>query len=89
MAPRDPSRTGDPACRDVLQLVVDAYACQHPGEPGRRSAQSVAIHRARRLAGVGTAPRHGPRVVTPGPAVSSWEQVILDTVLAAGARLEP
>lgn len=28
----------------MLQLVVDAYACQHPGEPGRRSAQSVAIH---------------------------------------------
>ena len=34
----------DPACGAVLQLVVDAYACQHPGEPERRSAQSVAIH---------------------------------------------
>jgi hypothetical protein len=35
---------GDSACRDVLQLVVDAYACQHPGDRGRRSAQSVGIH---------------------------------------------
>ena len=34
----------DPREREVLQLVVDAYACQHPGEPGRRSAQSVGIH---------------------------------------------
>lgn len=34
----------DPAYRDVLQLVVDAYACQHPGQPGRRSTQSVGIH---------------------------------------------
>lgn len=34
----------DPACGEVLQLVVDAYACQHPGEPERRSAQSVVIH---------------------------------------------
>ncbi len=33
-----------PVCRDVLQLVVDAYACQHPGRPGRRQAQSVWIH---------------------------------------------
>jgi Family of unknown function (DUF5946) len=34
----------DPVCRSVLQLAVDAYACQHPGVPGRRSAQSVAVH---------------------------------------------
>jgi hypothetical protein len=33
-----------PACREVLQLAVDAYACQHPGTPGRRSTQSVGIH---------------------------------------------
>ena len=35
---------GDPECRGVLQLAVDAYACQHPGRPERRSAQSVGIH---------------------------------------------
>jgi hypothetical protein len=34
----------DAAHRDALQLVVDAYACQHPGEPSRRAAQSVGIH---------------------------------------------
>jgi len=28
------------------QLAVDAYAAQHPGEPGRRQAQSVALHLA-------------------------------------------
>ena len=26
------------------QITVDAYAAQHPGEPGRRSIQSVALH---------------------------------------------
>lgn len=26
------------------QLVVDAYAAQHPGTPSRRSIQSVAVH---------------------------------------------
>lgn len=34
----------DPSCREVPQLVVDSYACQHPGEAGRRAAQSVGIH---------------------------------------------
>lgn len=28
----------------VHRLTVDAYAAQHPGEPGRRSSQSVAVH---------------------------------------------
>ncbi len=27
-----------------VELAVDAYAVQHPGVPGRRSSQSVAIH---------------------------------------------
>lgn len=28
----------------MSQLVVDAYAAQHPGTPSRRSIQSVAVH---------------------------------------------
>lgn len=28
----------------LLQLVVDAYAVQHPGEPGPQATQSVCIH---------------------------------------------
>lgn len=28
----------------VHQLTVDAYAAQHPGEPSRRTIQSVAVH---------------------------------------------
>ncbi len=28
----------------IVELAVDAYAVQHPGVPGRRSSQSVAIH---------------------------------------------
>src|SRR5689334_6930416 len=35
---------GDESRRRLLQLVVDSYAVQHPGSPGRRAAQSVAIH---------------------------------------------
>lgn len=34
----------DPKRRQVHQLLVDAFAVQHPGVPGRRSAQSVGIH---------------------------------------------
>ena len=30
--------------RDVLQLVVDAYACQHPGSESRQATQSVGLH---------------------------------------------
>jgi hypothetical protein len=30
----------------VHRLVVDAYAAQHPGEPGRRAENSVALHLA-------------------------------------------
>jgi hypothetical protein len=33
-----------PAYFGVHQLTVDAYAVQHPGEPERRSIQSVALH---------------------------------------------
>ena len=34
----------DPAWFGVHQVTVDAYAVQHPGQPGRRSIQSVALH---------------------------------------------
>ena len=55
---------GDPACRDVLQLVVEAYACQHPGVPGRRSAQSVGIHLMTLCMVLedGADPREGPKL---------------------------
>lgn len=46
----------------VHQLTVDAYAVQHPGEPERRSIQSVAVH-LMTLGMViedGADPRHGP-----------------------------
>lgn len=53
---------GDPECGAILQVVVDAYACQHPGEPGRRSAQSVALHLMTLCVVLedGADPRHGP-----------------------------
>jgi hypothetical protein len=35
---------GDLRYTPAHQLTVDAYAVQHPGLPGRRTAQSVAIH---------------------------------------------
>lgn len=55
---------GDPACGDVLQLVVDAYACQHPGVAGRRSAQSVGIHLMTlcMILEDGADPRQGPEL---------------------------
>jgi len=55
---------GDAACRDVLQLAVDAYACQHPGVPGRRSAQSVGLHLATLCMVLehGADPREGPKL---------------------------
>jgi len=31
---------------DFHRLTVDTYAAQHPGEPGRRAEQSVAVHLA-------------------------------------------
>ena len=34
----------DPAWFQLHQMTVDAYATQHPGTPGRRSTQSVALH---------------------------------------------
>jgi hypothetical protein len=30
--------------QDVLQLVVDAYACQHPGTESQKATQSVGLH---------------------------------------------
>ena len=35
---------GEYAYPPVHRLTVDAYAVQHPGNPGRRSSQSVAVH---------------------------------------------
>jgi hypothetical protein len=35
---------GEFANPPVHRLTVDAYAAQHPGVPGRRSSQSVAVH---------------------------------------------
>ena len=35
---------GDPAWFTPHQTTVDAYAAQHPGSPGRRQSQSVALH---------------------------------------------
>lgn len=35
---------GDSERRQNLQLVVDTYAVQHPGQPSRQAAQSVGIH---------------------------------------------
>lgn len=37
---------GSPALMRWHRLTVDAYAAQHPGVPGRRSAQSVHVHLA-------------------------------------------
>lgn len=34
----------DPAWFGAHQVTVDAYAVQHPGQPERRSIQSVALH---------------------------------------------
>lgn len=34
----------DPTWFRLHQMTVDAYAAQHPGAPGRRSTQSVALH---------------------------------------------
>ena len=35
---------GEYAYPDFHRLTVDAYAAQHPGQPSRRSIQSVAVH---------------------------------------------
>jgi hypothetical protein len=37
---------GDPALMRWHRFTVDAYTAQHPGVPGRRSAQSVHVHLA-------------------------------------------
>ncbi len=54
----------DPACRIVLQLAVDAYACQHPGDPARRPAQSVGLHLMTLCMVLedGADPREGPQL---------------------------
>ena len=35
---------GEGPAPPIVELAVDTYAVQHPGVPGRRSSQSVAIH---------------------------------------------
>lgn len=54
----------DPQRQVVLQVQVDAYAAQHPGLPGRRSAQSVGIHLMTLCLVLerGADPREGPRL---------------------------
>ena len=67
----------DPLRREVLQLAVDAYACQHPGEAGRRSAQSVALHLVTlcMVLEQGADPREGPKLhrrMVARPDVFTW-----------------
>ncbi|MBA2343037.1 MAG: hypothetical protein H0V85_06235 [Thermoleophilaceae bacterium] len=67
----------DPVRREVLQLVVDAYACQHPGVPERRSAQSVGIHLMTlcMVLEQGADPRDGPKLhkrMVARPDVFTW-----------------
>lgn len=54
----------DPQRQGVLQVQVDTYAAQHPGQPGRRSAQSVGIHLMTLCLVLerGADPREGPRL---------------------------
>jgi hypothetical protein len=35
---------GDPSYFTIHQLTVDTYAAQHPGQPERRTIQSVGLH---------------------------------------------
>lgn len=64
----------------VLQLSVDTYAVQHPGVPGRREIQSVAVH----LMGLclalerGAGPHHIVRVLRQAK-----------TIVPRGSWLEP
>lgn len=67
----------DSVCREVLQLAVDAYACQHPGEQERRSAQSVGIHLMTlcMVLEQGADPRDGPKLhkrMVARPDVFTW-----------------
>lgn len=67
----------DPVRREVLQLVVDAYACQHPGEEEGRSAQSVGIHLVTLCMVLehGADPREGPKLhkrMVARPAIFTW-----------------
>jgi len=54
----------DPQRQVTLQVEVDAYAVQHPGEPNRRAAQSVGIHLMTLCLVIeqGADPREGPRL---------------------------
>jgi len=55
---------GDPAYFPVHQLTVDAYAASHPGEPERRTIQSVGLHLMTLCMVLehGAEPRHGPKL---------------------------
>lgn len=54
----------DPQRRRVHQLMVDAFAVQHPGAPDRRSVQSVGIHLMTLCLVLerGANPQEGPRL---------------------------
>jgi hypothetical protein len=54
----------EPELRRLLQVVVDTYAVQHPGVPGRRQAQSVALHLMTLCLVLedGADPRHGSKL---------------------------
>lgn len=55
----------DPAYFAAHRLSTDCYAVQHPGEPGRRSTQSVCVHLVAICLAVerDTDPRHVARVM--------------------------
>jgi len=55
---------GDPAYFSVDQLTVDAYAASHPGEPERRTIQSVGLHLMTlcMVLDHGADPHHGPKL---------------------------
>jgi len=83
--------------RRVHQMLVDAYAVQHPGVPGRRSAQSVGLHLMTLCLFLerDIDPREGPRLhqqmieanvfswLTPPPSRGSI--TVLDVLATTGA----
>lgn len=68
---------------DIHQIIVDAYACQHPGKPGRRAVQSVNSH----LIGLYLVFEKG---LAGRQATAAIKRVVEDTQLVAGfAWLDP
>lgn len=87
----------DRAYAGVHQLSVDAYAVQHPGEPERRTIQSVAVHlmTLSLFLEQGTDPAAGPRLhkrmvrhrfrwLKPPPA-TAYRLTVLDAVAVNSA----